>query len=85
MPSGSGSWRPASRELRRANAILRSASVVFRGGARPPVPLICEYIDSHKGGAAGPVPVLPGPDTVRHQDRPEHHLRGQVPSPIGKE
>jgi putative transposase len=35
-------------ELRRANAILRSASAFPRGGARPPVTLIVDYIDQHK-------------------------------------
>ncbi|WP_416036984.1 IS3 family transposase [Actinomyces massiliensis] len=36
------------RELRRANAILKSASGFLRGGARPPISLICQYIDSRK-------------------------------------
>ncbi|WP_432537979.1 IS3 family transposase [Kineococcus arenarius] len=36
------------RELRRANAILRSASGFLRGGARPPLPLTNRYIDEHK-------------------------------------
>ncbi|HEY0541141.1 MAG TPA: IS3 family transposase [Actinoallomurus sp.] len=36
------------RELRRANAILKSASGFLRGGARPPLPLIVHYIDQHK-------------------------------------
>ncbi|WP_231851682.1 IS3 family transposase [Modestobacter italicus] len=36
------------RELRRANAILKSASGFLRGGARPPLPLIVAYIDQHK-------------------------------------
>ncbi|MEU8056168.1 IS3 family transposase [Microbispora bryophytorum] len=37
-----------NRELRRANAILKSASNFLRGGARPPLPLIVAYIDEHK-------------------------------------
>ncbi|MFL6162267.1 MAG: IS3 family transposase [Jatrophihabitantaceae bacterium] len=36
------------RELRRANAILKSASGFLRGGARPPLPLTIRYIDEHK-------------------------------------
>ncbi len=39
-----------NRELRRANAILRSASAFFAADTRPPVPLICEYIDSRREG-----------------------------------
>ncbi|WP_346140860.1 IS3 family transposase, partial [Kutzneria viridogrisea] len=37
-----------NQELRRANAILKSASGFLRGGARPPLPLIVDYIDTHK-------------------------------------
>ncbi|WP_240675158.1 IS3 family transposase [Cellulomonas endophytica] len=37
-----------NRELRRSNAILRSASGFLRGGARPPTAVIIEYIDAHK-------------------------------------
>ncbi|MCG7432691.1 MULTISPECIES: IS3 family transposase [Kocuria] len=37
------------RELRRANAILRSASGFLRGGARPPTQQVVAYIDAHKG------------------------------------
>jgi transposase len=33
------------RELRRANAILKSALGFLRGGARPPLPLIVAFID----------------------------------------
>ncbi|WP_253259548.1 IS3 family transposase [Subtercola boreus] len=36
------------RELRRANAILRSASGFLRGGARPPLQPMIDYIDAHK-------------------------------------
>ncbi|MFB9321949.1 IS3 family transposase [Cryptosporangium minutisporangium] len=36
------------RELRRANAILKSAAKFLRGGARPPLALIIDYIDQHK-------------------------------------
>ncbi|MCD1144992.1 IS3 family transposase [Kocuria sp. LUK] len=36
------------RELRRANAILRSASGFLRGGARPPTQQVVAYIDAHK-------------------------------------
>ncbi|MCI0543670.1 MAG: IS3 family transposase [Actinobacteria bacterium] len=36
------------RELRRANAILKSASAFFRGGARPPTQLMVDYIDGHR-------------------------------------
>ncbi|MGO1354674.1 MULTISPECIES: IS3 family transposase [Brachybacterium] len=36
------------RELRRANAILRSASGFLRGGARPPLQVTCSFIDEHK-------------------------------------
>lgn len=35
------------RELRRANAILLSASTFF-AAARPPLPLIVDYIEEHK-------------------------------------
>ncbi|MDY7096411.1 MAG: IS3 family transposase [Acidobacteriota bacterium] len=38
-----------NRELRRANAILKSASAFFRGGARPPTTLMVSYIDAHRG------------------------------------
>ncbi len=34
--------------LRQANAILRLASAFLRGGARPPQPLILDYVDQHK-------------------------------------
>ncbi|MFJ4761516.1 IS3 family transposase [Kocuria marina] len=37
------------RELRRANAILRSASGFLRGGARQPTQQVVAYIDAHKG------------------------------------
>ncbi|WP_413451243.1 IS3 family transposase [Georgenia phoenicis] len=37
-----------NRELRRANAILKSASGFLRGGARPPTSVIVKYIDEHK-------------------------------------
>ncbi|MFP5023478.1 IS3 family transposase [Pseudonocardia phyllosphaerae] len=36
------------RELRRANAILKSASAFFGGGARPPQQVILDYIEEHK-------------------------------------
>ncbi|WP_462202521.1 IS3 family transposase, partial [Frankia sp. CcWB3] len=36
-----------NRELRRANEILKSASA-FRGGARPPAPVVHDYIDQNK-------------------------------------
>ncbi|MGB2914965.1 MAG: IS3 family transposase [Candidatus Microthrix parvicella] len=36
------------KELRRANAILKSASGFLRGGARPPTSLMVAYIDGHK-------------------------------------
>ncbi|WP_246081228.1 IS3 family transposase [Modestobacter altitudinis] len=36
------------RELRRANAILKSASGFLRGGARPPTALIVAFIDAHR-------------------------------------
>ncbi|WP_245617689.1 IS3 family transposase [Nitriliruptor alkaliphilus] len=37
-----------NRELKRANAILRSASGFLRGGARPPTEVMVAYIDAHK-------------------------------------
>ncbi|MBL7502540.1 IS3 family transposase [Frankia sp. CNm7] len=37
-----------NRELRRANEILKSASGFLRGGARPPAPVVLDYIDRHK-------------------------------------
>ncbi|MGW9419774.1 IS3 family transposase [Cellulosimicrobium funkei] len=37
-----------NRELRRANAILKSASGFLRGGARPPVHQVVAYIDVHR-------------------------------------
>nr|WP_234402145.1 IS3 family transposase [Thermobifida halotolerans] len=37
-----------NRELRRANAILKSASGFLRGGARPPTHQVVDYIDTHK-------------------------------------
>ncbi|WP_244522791.1 IS3 family transposase [Geodermatophilus africanus] len=37
-----------NRELRRANAILKSASGFLRGGARPPTAVIVEFIDAHR-------------------------------------
>ncbi|MEG9227288.1 IS3 family transposase [Aeromicrobium sp. Sec7.5] len=36
-------------ELRRANEILKSASGFLRGGARPPLPALIEFIESRKG------------------------------------
>lgn len=36
------------RELRRANAIFKSA-LFLRGGARPPLSMIVDYIDAHRG------------------------------------
>ncbi|MGH8895417.1 MAG: IS3 family transposase [Actinomycetes bacterium] len=36
------------RELRRANAILKSASGFLRGGARPPAEVMVDYIDRHR-------------------------------------
>ncbi|MFC3480600.1 IS3 family transposase [Kocuria carniphila] len=36
------------RELRRANTILRQASGFLRGGARPPLPVMCAFIDAHR-------------------------------------
>ncbi|WP_423464815.1 IS3 family transposase [Promicromonospora sp. MS192] len=36
------------RELRRANAILRSASGFLRGGARPPTKVTVDYIQAHR-------------------------------------
>ncbi|MDM7856671.1 IS3 family transposase [Cellulomonas alba] len=36
------------RELRRSNAILRSASGFLRGGARPPVDQVVAFIDAHR-------------------------------------
>ncbi|MFV8171716.1 IS3 family transposase [Mycolicibacterium peregrinum] len=40
--------RAENRELKRANDILKSASNFLRGGARPPQPVILDYIDTHK-------------------------------------
>ncbi|MFP4635934.1 MAG: IS3 family transposase [Nitriliruptoraceae bacterium] len=37
-----------NRELKRANAILKSFSVFFRGGARPPTSLMVDYIEQYK-------------------------------------
>ncbi|MDA2809009.1 IS3 family transposase [Nocardiopsis suaedae] len=37
-----------NRELRRANAILKSASGFLRGGARPPTEQVVAFIDAHK-------------------------------------
>ncbi|WP_420899055.1 IS3 family transposase [Brevibacterium luteolum] len=36
------------RELRRANAILRQASAFFAAGARPPLAVMCAFIDAHR-------------------------------------
>ncbi len=36
------------KELRRANAILRSASAFFAAELDPPQPLIIDYVDQHK-------------------------------------
>jgi hypothetical protein len=36
------------RELRRANAILKSASGFLRGRARPAIPALIDYIDQHR-------------------------------------
>ncbi|WP_232021778.1 MULTISPECIES: IS3 family transposase [Pseudonocardia] len=36
------------RELRRANTILRQASGFLRGGARPPLAVMCAFIDAHR-------------------------------------
>ncbi|WP_433655198.1 IS3 family transposase [Nocardia sp. CA-128927] len=40
--------RAENRELKRANAILQSASNFFRGVARPPQHVVLDYIDNHK-------------------------------------
>ncbi|MEX0706016.1 MAG: IS3 family transposase [Nitriliruptoraceae bacterium] len=37
-----------NKELRRANAILKSSAKFLRGGARPPTPLMVDYIDRHR-------------------------------------
>ncbi|MFL0577454.1 IS3 family transposase [Brevibacterium luteolum] len=37
-----------NRELRRANTILRQASGFLRGGARPPLAVMCAFIDAHR-------------------------------------
>ncbi|HYN32735.1 MAG TPA: IS3 family transposase [Ilumatobacteraceae bacterium] len=37
-----------NRELRRANAILKSASGFLRGGTRPPTEVMVDYIDQHR-------------------------------------
>ena len=37
-----------NRELRRANAILKSASAFFAAEARPPTAVIVEFIDAHR-------------------------------------
>ncbi|MFW6639921.1 IS3 family transposase [Nocardiopsis algeriensis] len=37
-----------NRELRRANAILKTASAFFRGGARPPTHQVVDYIDTYR-------------------------------------
>ncbi|MFV0409672.1 MAG: IS3 family transposase [Paracoccus sp. (in: a-proteobacteria)] len=40
--------RQEVRELRRANGILKTAFSFFRGGARPPLEVIIDYIDAHR-------------------------------------
>ena len=37
-----------NRELRRANEILKAAAAFLRGGARPPVAALIEFIDAHR-------------------------------------
>ena len=37
-----------NRELRRANAILKTASAFFRGGARRPIATLVRFIDEHR-------------------------------------
>ena len=39
-----------NRELRRANAILRIGVGFLRGGPRPPLPMIIDYIERYKAG-----------------------------------
>ncbi|MGT2464172.1 IS3 family transposase [Sinomonas atrocyanea] len=38
-----------NRELRRANTILKQASGFLRGGDRPPVEVMCAFIEEHRG------------------------------------
>ncbi|MCH6471814.1 IS3 family transposase [Sinomonas terrae] len=37
-----------NRELRRANTILKQASGFLRGGARPPVEVMCAFVEEHR-------------------------------------
>ena len=62
------------RELRRANAILKSASACLsrRSVSARPADLPVHRLP--QGGPRG-LADLPGPDRVRNQDRPEHLLR----------
>ena len=63
------------KELRRANAILRSASAFFAAELDPPQPLIIDYVDQHKNQfgvepicAGSPAPTSRSPQALRQQD-----------------
>lgn len=69
------------RELRRANAILRSASAFFAAGARTARPADLRVHRLPHREEFGACADLPGAGQRRCQDRPEHHLRSQDPAP----
>ena len=56
--------------MKRANAILRSASV-FRGGTRPPTSMMVEYTDAHREefGVESICNVLPIAPSTYHDDK----------------
>jgi|GEM_PF-1138715 len=58
-----------NRELRRVNATPEERVGFLRGGARPPVVLICRYIDQHKKELRGRAD-LPGSARLRRQGSP---------------
>ena len=68
------------RELRRVNAILKSASLDFlRGGARPPTALMVEFIDAHRDEfgvepICGELPIAP---STYYDPSPARRLRGR--------
>ena len=72
------------RELRRANAILKSASACLSRRSVSARPVDLPVHRDQEGGVRG-LADLQGAHWRRSQDRPEHLLRSQDPSPISQE
>ena len=71
------------RELRRANAILKSASACLSRWSVSARPADLPVHRDQEGGVRGRAD-LPGPDRVRNQDRPEHVTHPAKTRPISQ-